>query len=388
MDPDQPRKRKRFWIVALLLVIIGAAAAFRERLFHAGAPPAPTSAATQTGPAAEALPVEVGTVRKSRWQPYLETVGALTANNGVTVSTDLGGKVVAINFESGATVKKGDLLVQLDVERENAQLAAAEAKVDLSRLNLGRAGDLLAKHTIPQSEYDTASADFRQNGAAAQEVRSIIDKKTIRARFDGVTGIRQVNLGQYIDAGQPIVTLQSFDPIYVDFQLPQNALSQIANGRTVEVVTDAYPDVFHGQISAINSEVDRETRYVKVRATLANPNAKLRPGMFAKVNVQSGDERDVIAAPLAAVRYAPYGDSVFVVVDAPNAEGKTVHRLEQHFVKLGQSRGEEVAVTSGLEGGETVAQGEVFRLRNGAAVDPRPAGASAESAPADADHHS
>jgi membrane fusion protein (multidrug efflux system) len=328
------------------------------------------------------LEVEVAKVEKLRWQPFLETVGSITAVNGVTVSTDLGGRVVQIGFDSGSEVRAGALLVQLDIASEKAQLAQAEAKRDLSRLNLERSRNLLSRRTISQSEYDAAEADLRQSEGVVQEQQAIIDRKTIRARFDGLAGIRQVNLGQYLNPGQPMVTLQSLDPIYADFQLPQEQLSKVATGLDVEVVLDAYPEVFRGTITAINSEVESDSRYFKVRATLPNPDHKLRPGMFAKVNVQSGAERDVIAVPLSAIKYAPYGDSVFVVTRHRGDDGEPRQILEQHFVKLGQIRGERVAVLSGVRAGDEVATAEVFRLRNGAPVTVRrPGGEVAPPAP-------
>jgi membrane fusion protein (multidrug efflux system) len=187
-------------------------------------------------------------------------------------------------------------------------------------------------------------------------------------------------VGQYLSVGQAIVTLQSFEPVYADFQLPQENLARIAVGNVVEVYTDAYHEPFRGAITAINSEVEQGSRYIKVRATLPNAGLKLRPGMFTQVNVQTGAERDVVAVPLAAVRYAPYGDSVFVVVDEKDAAGKAVKRLAQHFVKLGQTREDRIAITSGLDAGASVVTNEVFRLRNGAEVSVREVGSQAASA--------
>jgi membrane fusion protein (multidrug efflux system) len=363
---------KRFVILLLAAGLILALALNRQKLF-------PTERNTSSHPGTDStvpgltskvtpLEVEVAKVEKLRWQPFLETVGSITAVNGVTVSTDLGGRVVQIGFDSGSEVRNGTLLVQLDIEREKAQLAQAEAKRDLSRLNLERSRNLLSHHTISQSEYDAAEADLRQNEGAVKEQQAIIARKTIRARFDGMAGIRQVNAGQYLNPGQPVVMLQSVDPVYVDLELPQEHLSKVTTGLGVEVVLDAYPETFRGTITAINSEIESDSRNFKVRATLPNPDHKLRPGMFAKVDVQSGAERDVIAVPLSAVKYAPYGDSVFVVTRREAEGGEPSQNLEQHFVKLGQIRGDRVAVLSGVQAGEEVVAAEVFRLRNGAAV--------------------
>lgn len=364
---------KRLIILLLVAGLLVALALNRQKLFpteqntssHPGTgPAAPALAASKVAP----FEVEVTEVEKLRWQPFLETVGSVTAVNGVTVSTDLGGRVVQIGFDSGSEVRNGTLLVQLDIEREKAQLAQAEAKRDLSRLNLERERNLLSRHTISQSEYDAADADLRQNEGAVKEQQAIIARKTIRARFDGLAGIRQVNVGQYLNPGQPVVTLQSIDPVYVDFELPQEQLSKVRTGLGAEAVLDAYPETFRGTITAINSEIESDSRNFKVRATLPNPDHKLRPGMFTKVSVQSGAERDVIAVPLSAVKYAPYGDSVFVVTRREGEGGEPGRILEQHFVKLGQVRGDRVAVLAGVQAGEEVVSAEVFRLRNGAAV--------------------
>jgi membrane fusion protein, multidrug efflux system len=363
---------KRLIILGLVAGLILAFALNRQRLFpnegNTSSHPGTGSAAPALTSRVAPLKVEVAKAEKLRWQPFLETIGSITAVNGVTVSTDLGGRVVQIGFDSGSEVRNGTLLVQLDIEREKAQLAQAEAKRDLSRLNLERSHNLLSRHTISQSDYDAAEADLRQNEGAVKEQQAIIARKTIRARFDGLAGIRQVNIGQYLNPGQPIVALQNLDPIYVDFQLPQEQLSKVTTGLDVEIVLDAYPEAFRGTITAINSEVESDSRNFKVRATLANPDHKLRPGMFAKVDVQSGAERDVIAVPLSAIKYAPYGDSVFVVTRSQGEGGEPRQSLEQHFVKLGQIRGDRVAVISGVQAGEEVVTAEVFRLRNGAAV--------------------
>ena len=381
-------------IIVLLLILAALTIVVvvkRPGLLHGAGNQAAAAAASPAMIAsrAEVYPVEVTPAEKLRWQPYFETVGSLTAVNGVTVTTDLGGNVVEVHFDSGARVARGDLLVQIDIEREKAQLVQAQAKRDLAKLNLDRDRNLLNQHTISQSTYDSAEADYLQDQGSVAEAQSVIDKKTIRAPFDGMVGIRQVNVGQYLSVGQAIVTLQSFEPIYADFQLPQENLGQIAAGNVVEIFTDAYREPFQGAITAINSEVEQGSRYIKIRATIPNANLKLRPGMFTKVNVQTGAERDVVVVPLAAVKYAPYGDSVFVVVDEKDAAGKPVKRLTQHFVKLGQTRENRIAVTSGLEAGATVVTSEVFRLRNGAEVSVREPGsqeASMEQVKAPGDH--
>ena len=263
------------------------------------------------------------------------------------------------------------MLVQFDISQEQAQLAQATAKRDLARLTLDRDRSLLAARTISQSEFDTAEANFRQGQGSVEEAQAIVEKKTIRAPFDGVTGIRQINLGQYVNPGQVLVTLQAFKPVYVNFMLPQENLGDIAIGGRVEVLIDASPRaVFPGQVTAINSEVDQTTRYIQVQATLPNQDERLRPGMYARVNLITGTERTVVAIPDSAVNYAPYGNSVFIVSDMTGTDGKPFKGVKQQFVRLGQSRGDMISVTSGVKPGDEVVTTDVFRLRNGAPVSP------------------
>ena len=317
-------------------------------------------------------PTAVSTVvaKQTSWQPTLDTIGSVVAINGVTVSTDLAGIVSQIAFESGAKVHAGDLLVHLDTSQEEAQLHQAEAQRDLAQVNLKRNTGLLASRTISQSDYDTSEATFRQMQATVDQYRAVIARKTLRAAFDGVVGIRQANLGQYLNTGDPVVTLQSFDPIYVNFSLPQQNLSKLAVGQTVELHADAFDkEPFTGKINAINSLVDQTTRNVQIQATLSNPDAKLRPGMFVKVSVLMNESKEVIAIPATAIHYAPYGDSIFIVSDMKDPQsGKPYKGVREQFVKVGQARGDLVAIESGLKPGEEVATSGVFRLRNSAPV--------------------
>jgi membrane fusion protein, multidrug efflux system len=306
---------------------------------------------------------------QSEWQPTLDTIGSVAAINGVTVSTDLAGIVDKIAFTSGTVVKAGDLLVHLNTDQEQAQLEQAQAQLTLAQLTLNRDRDLLAKRTIAQQDYDTAEATYRQNGATVDQYKALIARKTLRAPFDGMVGIRQVNLGQYLNTGDPVVTLQSFDPIYVNFTLPQQDLSKLACGQDVSVRLDAYGDrVFTGKITAINSLVDQATRNVQVQATLPNTEQALRPGMFAKVSVILPQRDQVIALPVSSVHYAPYGDSVFLVTDDKDENGKPIKSVKEQFVKLGTARGDLVSVTSGVKPGDEVVTSGVFRLRSGAPV--------------------
>jgi membrane fusion protein (multidrug efflux system) len=306
---------------------------------------------------------------KSQWQPTLETIGTITAINGVTISTDLAGIVSKIAFESGSQVKAGDLLVQLNTDQEQAQLAQAEANRDWTQITLTRNQDLVAKKTVSQSDFDSANAQFRQAKATVDQFKALIARKTLRAPFAGVVGIRQINLGQYLNTGDAVVTLQSFDPIYVNFSLPQQNLSQLTVGQAVEINMDAYGDkVFPGKITAINSLVDQNSRNVQIQATLPNSETQLRPGMFAKVKVVLPETQEVIAIPSSSIHYAPYGDSVFIVSDLKSDAGKTFKGVKEQFVKLGQSKGDLTAIVSGLKPGDEIVTSGVFRLRSGEAI--------------------
>jgi membrane fusion protein (multidrug efflux system) len=302
-------------------------------------------------------------VKAESWETALTAVGTMNAVQGVTVAAELVGKVVEIDFEAGAPVKKGDILLRQDTTSEQAQLPGALAQVDLTRTNLERMNQLFAKNLISQADRDNAVASADQAQAQADNIRATISKKTIRAPFSGHLGIRQVNLGQMLREGDPIVTLQSLDPIYVDFALPQQQLTLVRLGLTVRVTTDALPgETLQGRITAINPLVDAETRQIKMQATVANRDNKLRPGMFANVAVGLPVLQKVLAIPATAVLYAPYGDSVFIIEDAADKKGKV---LRQQFVRLGVKRGDFVAVTSGIREGETVVSTGVFKLRNG-----------------------
>jgi membrane fusion protein, multidrug efflux system len=313
--------------------------------------------------------VTTDVAKQSEWQPSLESVGTVTAVNGVTVSTDLAGIVRQIAFESGNKVRQGDLLVHLDTTQEEAQLHSAEAQRDYAAITLKRDKDLVEKHAISQSDYDNADAVFRQNQASVDQFKALIARKTLRAPFDGVAGIRQVNLGQYLKEGDMVVTLQAFDPIYVNFSLPQQDLSKLIIGDPVQLHVDAFPDqAFNGTITAINSLVDQATRNIQVQATFANSDFRLRPGMFAKVSVMLSDRQNVVAIPATAIHYAPYGDSIFVVAELKDAQGKEYKGVKEQFIKTGQSRGDMIAVVSGLKPGDEVVTSGVFRLKSGAKV--------------------
>jgi len=320
-----------------------------------------------------APPPEVVTaapVAVDSWETLLTSVGSLESVQGVTVTAEITGKVVDIAFEAGSRVARGDLLVQQDTSAETAQLRSAESAADLARIEFNRSKKLLADKVISQSDYDNARATLTQAMAQADNIRAVIAKKTIRAPFSGRLGIRQVNLGQILKEGEPIVSLQSMDPIFVNFLLPQQQLAQIRTGFTVRVSSDAMPgQVAACRITAISPEVETATRNIQVQATLANPDEQLRAGMYVNVAVVLPAKKEVLVIPATAVLYAPYSDSVFVI-EEKKGEDKSPPGLmvRQQFVRLGEKRGDFIAVTSGLKAGQKVVSTGVFKLRNGQGV--------------------
>ena len=306
---------------------------------------------------------------EAEWPATLNAIGTMVAVQGVTVSADLPGIVDRILFESGQAVKAGDVLAVLDTRQEQAQLAALEAQRDLARVTFERLQGLLNEHVISQAEFDRASADLRQTDARVGEVRAVIERKNIRAPFSGILGLRQVNLGQYLAGGGELVTLQSLSPIHANFGVPQQSASQISVGRAVRVTTDdASVTQWTGRVTAIDSKVDEATRNIQIQATLANPDGRLRPGMFVQAEVVLGPSHALVALPASAISYAPYGDSVFVVTDLKDPNGRTYRGVRQQVVKVGPARGDQVAIVSGIKAGEEIVTSGVFKLRNGAAV--------------------
>jgi len=323
------------------------------------------------GAAFQPPPEAVTTIvaHQEEWSASVSSIGTVAAVQGVTVSADLPGTVERIAFESGTAVREGEVLALLDTRQEQAQLTAAEAQRDLARLNFERMQGLLNERVISQSEFDRATAEQRQGDARVGEIRAAIARKTIRAPFSGVLGIRRVNLGQYLSGGDALVTLQSLNPIYVNFGVPQQSSSQMRVGRTVRITSDSLPGVeFSGRVTAIDSIVDQATRNIQVQATLANPGGKLRPGMFVQAEAGVGGGSTIVALPASAISYAPFGDSVFVVTDLKNPAGQSYRGVRQQFVKLGPARGDQIAVTSGVQAGDEVVTSGLFKLRNGAAV--------------------
>ncbi len=319
-----------------------------------------------------APPESVSTVvaREEKWQGTLTAIGSVTAVQGVTVTPEIAGLVREIAFESGAVVSTSNLLVRLDTSAEEAQLRALEAQEELARINLARERTLRTQNLVPQSELDTAEATLKQTQGNADNIRATIEKKTIRAPFAGRLGIRRVNLGQYLETGKPIVSLQSLTPVYAEFSLPQQELARLKTGMRVHVTTDAYPGrTFEGTLTAINPDLDAQTRSVGLQATFENPEQLLRPGMFARVEVLLPEEQTVLAVPATSVLSAPYGDSVYVVESQPGKDNdKPGLAVRQQFIRTGTARGDFVSVESGLKPGERIVSAGIFKLRNGMSV--------------------
>jgi membrane fusion protein (multidrug efflux system) len=307
------------------------------------------------------------TATQEQWPATLSAIGTTAAVQGVTVSADLPGIVERVLFDSGQAVRAGDLLAVLETRQEQAQLATIETQRELARVTFDRVQGLLNERVISRAEFDRATADYRENDAKVGEIRAAVQRKTIRAPFSGILGLRQVNVGQYLAGGAALVTLQSLNPIYVNFGVPQQSLGQVPVGRSVRVTAND-GGAWAGRVTAIDSRVDETTRNITVQATLQNADGRLRPGMFVQAVVTLGPSQAVLALPASAISYAPFGDSVFVVTDLKDDAGKTYRGVRQQFVTLGPSRGDQVAVLSGIKAGDEVVTSGVFKLRNGAAV--------------------
>ena len=358
---SKPLAKRMVVMLGLMLLFIAAIFAWKEWQIKVG-----TAMAAKFAPPPAA--VTTAMAKTERWQPVLSAVGSLKAVNGVTVSTDLAGIISQISFQSGASVKKGDRLVKLDGSQEEAALHTAEARRDLAKLSLDRQKNLRTSGAVSQSDYDSAESEFRQASGVVDAASALIARKTIVAPFDGLLGIRQVDLGQYLDVGAPIVPLQSTDPIYVNFSLPQENLEQIAVGKKLRVrAAGVAGDQFEGEITAIDSRFDESTRNIMIQGTIRNGENRLRPGMFVNVDVFQ-PEQDVVSIPASSISYAPYGDSVFIVKDKQGPHGKPGKEAQQQFVKTGPTRGDQVSIISGVKAGEEVVSSGVFKLRSGIPV--------------------
>ena len=308
-------------------------------------------------------------VKTQTWQPVLSAVGSLKAVNGVTMSTDLAGIVSEIAFESGSAVKKGDLLVKLDTQQEEAQLRSAEVRLSFAKTDFERKSDLITKKAISESDLDTAQSQLKQMQASVEEMKALVARKRLTAPFDGLVGIRQISLGQFVNPGAAIVPLQSLDPIFVEFSVPQQNFSALAVGKKLQFAVNGLAEAkFEGEITAIDSLVDPNTRNILIQGTVKNADHKLRPGMFAEVEVLLPENAGVLAIPSSSISYAPYGDSVFVVREKNGPDGQVMKIVEQQTIQLGAKRGDQVSVISGLKDGDEVVSSGVFKLRPGAPV--------------------
>jgi membrane fusion protein, multidrug efflux system len=354
-------RKRMLWMLAVVLVFIGVIGSVKYFQIR--------SAMAQQGsfqPPPEAVTTTVA--RQEQWDTTINAIGTVVAVNGVNVSADSPGVVEQISFDSGRQVRKGDVLVRLDTKQERAQLAAALAQLDLTRVQLERVTGLLKQQIVAQSAYDQVSAEHKQAEARVGEIRAAIERKTIRARFSGTLGIRQINLGQYLAGGAPIVSLQSLQPVYVHFTVPQQEVAGLRQAGVVSVTSDGFEGTETGKVTAVDSLVDESMRNMRVQAIFDNRSGRMRPGMFVETTLARGAKAPVLTVPASAISYAPFGDSVFIVEDVKGPDGKSYRGVRQQFVKLGPARGDQVAVLTGLKPGEEVVTSGVFKLRPGAAV--------------------
>jgi len=365
-EPQPKRKRARgavfkviLALVALFLLIAGIKALQIVTMVSSGkkmAPPPTTVTSAE--------------VQKGDWQPMLTAIGSISPVQGAMISAELAGTVAEIDFKSGALVKKGEVLLKLDASAEKAQMRSAEADAELAKNDLERARGLAERKVISAAELDAVQSRQTQKRAAVENMQSAIDKKQIRAPFDGTAGIRAVNPGQVVKVGDPLVSLQALGQVFVDFSLPQQQLADVKPDLPVKVTTDAIPDrEFEGKLTAVNSSIDPTTRNVSLQATLDNQDEALRAGMFARVRVLLPQKKSTLFIPATAVSYAPYGNSVFVIEKKSDEKTKEENLiLRQQFIRTGETRGDFVAVTEGLKANEQIVSTGVFKLRNGMRV--------------------
>lgn len=361
------KKRMVIAVVALVVVFGGifGFVAFRNymmgQFFESFSQPPATVSATEA--------------RTVRWQPRLSAVGSLSAVQGVDVSNEVAGVVETINFESGQAVEEGEILIQLDDDREQAELPGLEARARLARSNLARTRSLIERELTSEENLETALSQVQEAESAVASLKATIAKKAVRAPFDGILGIRQVNKGQFLPAGTPIVTLQHLDDVYADFTMPEKYLDRVEAGQPVRVRVSTWPErEFEGVINAVSVKVDVSSHNFAAQATIENPEHLLKPGMFADVAVLAGDRRDVVAVPDTAISYSLYGDAVYVVsgtADQPEEQSgkdEPVFKVEERFVKIGQTHGGWTEVLEGVEAGERVVTAGQLKLRDGARV--------------------
>ncbi|HXX82445.1 MAG TPA: efflux RND transporter periplasmic adaptor subunit [Casimicrobiaceae bacterium] len=357
-------KKRMVIMLVLVTIVLGGLVgfnSFKGYMMQKYMASAPVPAATVTAMA----------VDYQQWQPQLSAVGTLRAVRGVDVTTEVAGLVRSVNFKSGDEATAGQLLAQLNIDSDVAQLHSLQAAADLAQTVYDRDKAQFDIEAIPKAQVDADAADLKSKQAQVSQQQALIEKKTIRAPFSGKLGISTVNPGQYLNAGDKLVTLQTIDPIYVDFYLPQQQLPQIAISQKVTITTDAYKDVsFPGKINAINPRVDPNTRNVQVEATIPNAKRQLLPGMFANVKIDAGDEQRYLTLPQTAITFNPYGNTVFVIKpsDKKDDKGNAPMIAQQVFVTTGPTRGDQVAILKGVEPGAQVVTSGQVKLKNGTPV--------------------
>jgi membrane fusion protein (multidrug efflux system) len=366
MEAEAPATshRRRRWIAAIAFVLLAIVALGGIKVMQFGS-------MIKAGKSFTLPPESVTTAvaAATGWEAVQHAPATLVAVHGVTLSSEVPGTIRQIGYESGSVAKAGEVLVRLDVSTEEAQLEGAIADATVAKTEAGRTQVLHQRGATTASELDIAQAKALQTQATVDSLRATIAKKTLRAPFDGRLGIRPIEIGQVVSPGTPVASLQSVSPIYAEFWLPQQALSALKIGQKVRVRSDVFPSQsWDGSLTTINPEVDINTRNVRMRATVENPEGRLTPGMFVDLAVLSDEKHPVVSIPETSVVFAPYGDSVFVVDAEKDASSKEAQVAHQRFVRLGEHQGDFVAVTSGLTGGETVVSSGAFKLKNGAKV--------------------
>jgi membrane fusion protein (multidrug efflux system) len=364
-EPGNPRKRRllrpMLIMIAVVLIIVAIIAGVKflqiSKLIAQSKAPHPASVVTATK------------AQFADWQPSVSAVGSMKAVRGVDVTTEVGGIVRTIGFKPGQEVAAQALLVQLNADSDIAQLHSLEATADLAGTVLKRDKAQLAVHAVSQALVDADDADLKAKLAAAEQQRALVAKKSIRAPFAGRIGITSVNPGQYLNPGDKIATLQTFDPIYIDFNVPQTQLQSIAIGQPVAVTADGLPkQTFTGKVTSIDTRFDLTTRNITVEATISNPEQRLVPGMFARASVESGDKQHYLTIPQTSVTYNPYGTTVFIATTTKNDQGEDVLTAQQTFIQTGPTRGDQVAIVSGVKEGDLVITSGQMKLKNGSSV--------------------
>jgi len=380
-DAAPKRGRLRRWLIAIgalllvLVALVGIKAAQIISMVKAGKAMVPPPES-----------VTVVQAKSMEWRPVHSAVGTLVAMRAVTLAAELVGAVREIAFENGAMVQQGQLLVRQDTSTEQAQLEGAVADAALAKQTQERAQRLRKDLVNTQVDVEAAQARFIQTKAAVENLRATIAKKIIRAPFAGRVGIRQVELGQVLSAGTPIISLQTVTPIYAEFQLPQQALADVKLGQKVSLKVDVFPDdKWEGSITTINPEVDPSTRNVRMRATVENKDGRLTPGMFANVEVYADHVDTVLVIPATSILFAPFGDSVYVMDKTKGPDGKEQLVAKQRFVRVGERRGDFAAIVSGLKADETVVSNGAFKVKNGMSVQVKNDTAPAQVDPAPVD---